>query len=90
MEPVAEITTQAVSSGLSLDAVKTIIAGATIVFGAMVPAWSIGRIATKAMESIGRNPEAASKIQAPLILTVAFAEALAIYSLVVALIVKFV
>jgi F-type H+-transporting ATPase subunit c len=42
------------------------------------------------MEAIGRNPEAASKIQTPLILVVAFAEAIAIYSLVIALIVKFV
>ena len=42
------------------------------------------------MEAIGRNPEAASRIQTPLVLTVAFAEAIAIYALVVALIIKFV
>jgi F-type H+-transporting ATPase subunit c len=42
------------------------------------------------MEAIGRNPEAVSKIQTNMILGVAFAEAIAIYSLVVALILKFV
>ena len=42
------------------------------------------------MDAIGRNPEAASKLQTILILVVAFAEAIAIYSLVVALVLKFV
>jgi F-type H+-transporting ATPase subunit c len=42
------------------------------------------------MEAIGRNPEATNKIQTALVLVVAFAEAIAIYSLVIALIVKFV
>lgn len=59
-------------------------------FGSMVPAFSIGWIASKAMEAIGRNPDAASRIQTPLVLTIAFTEAIAIYSLVVALIIKFV
>ncbi len=45
---------------------------------------------SKAMEAIGRNPEAASRIQTPMVLAVAFTEAIAIYSLVVALIIKFV
>jgi F-type H+-transporting ATPase subunit c len=47
-------------------------------------------LASKAMEAIGRNPEAASKIQVPMLLAMAFAEAIAIYSLVIALIIKFV
>jgi F-type H+-transporting ATPase subunit c len=42
------------------------------------------------MEAIGRNPEASSKIQTAMILAIAFAEAVAIYALVVALIIKFV
>lgn len=73
-----------------IPVIKNIIAGATIVFGALVPALSIGKIASKALEAIGRNPEAASSIQTPMILAIAFTEALAIYALVVALIVKFV
>jgi len=52
--------------------------------GAIAPAISIGWIGSKAMESIGRNPEAASKILVPMLLACAFAEAIAIYPLVIA------
>ena len=72
------------------DVMKTIIAGATIALGGAMPAFAIGWMAGKALQAIGRNPEAASKIQTAMILAVAFAEAIAIYALVVALIVKFV
>lgn len=74
----------------SLPAVKTVAAGLTITLGGVFPALAIGKIASKAMESIGRNPEAAGKIFVPMILTVAFAEAIAIYAFVMALILKFV
>lgn len=59
-------------------------------FGTMGPGLGIGIIAGKGLEAIGRNPEAASKIQTNMILGLAFAEAIAIYSLVMALIIKFV
>ena len=52
--------------------------------GAIAPAIAIGMIGSKAMESIGRNPEAASKILVPMLLACAFAEAIAIYALVIA------
>ena len=42
------------------------------------------------MEALGRNPEAAQQIQTNMILAIAFAEAIAIYALVVAVIIKFV
>jgi len=58
--------------------------------GSIGPAIAIGILAGKAMDSIGRNPEAASKIQSAMVLAIAFAEAIAIYALVVALIIKFV
>lgn len=58
--------------------------------GSIAPALAIGMIAAKGLEAIGRNPEAASKIQTNMILGLAFAEAIAIYALVVALILKFV
>ena len=58
--------------------------------GALGPGIGIGLLAGKAMEAIGRNPEAAPKIQTTMILAIAFAEAIAIYALVVALIIKFV
>ena len=58
--------------------------------GAVGPAIAIGMLVAKGLEAIGRNPEAASKIQTNMILGAAFAEAIAIYALVVALILKFV
>ena len=64
--------------------------GLTMALGGFGPAIGIGIIASKALESIGRNPEATSKIQTNMILGMAFAEAIAIYALVVALIIKFV
>lgn len=67
-----------------------VIVGMTIALGGAMPAFAIGWIVSKAMEAIGRNPEAAGKIQTNLILGLAFAEAIAIYALVVALILKFV
>lgn len=66
------------------------IVGLTIAIGGIAPALAIGLMGSKAVEAIGRNPEAATKIQSNLILGFAFAEAIAIYSLVVALILKFV
>lgn len=58
--------------------------------GTMAPAIAIAMIGSKAADAIGRNPEAAPKIQTAMILALAFAEAIAIYGLVVALILKFV
>jgi F-type H+-transporting ATPase subunit c len=52
--------------------------------GSFGPAISIGLIGSKAMEAIGRNPEAAGKILVPMLLAAAFAEAVAIYALVIA------
>jgi len=75
---------------MDLAIIKTIVAGATIVLGAIVPAASIGFMSSRAMEAIGRNPEAAPRIQTAMVLAIAFLEAIAIYVLVIALIVKFV
>jgi F-type H+-transporting ATPase subunit c len=57
--------------------------GVTMALGGMLPAFAIGSIVSKAMESIGRNPESAGKIFVPMLLGAAFAEAIAIYCLVV-------
>lgn len=56
---------------------------ATIAVGGIAPAIAIGKIASKAMESIGRNPDSTDKIFVPMLLGMAFAEAIAIYALVV-------
>jgi len=61
-----------------------------IAIGSIGPSIAIGIIGSKASEAIGRNPDAAPKIQTSMILAIAFAEAIAIYALVIALILIFV
>ncbi len=75
---------------MDINIIKTIVTGLTISLGVIFPAIAIGKIGTEAMRAIGRNPEASSKIQTAMILSIAFAEAIAIYVLVIALIIKFV
>lgn len=58
--------------------------GFGIAIAAFGAALGQGRMAAAAMESIGRNPSAADKIQLPMILGLAFIEALAIYALIIA------
>ena len=65
-------------------------AGLAIGLGAIGPGIGIGMLGAKAMEAIGRNPEAVGIIQTNMILGIAFAEAIAIYALVVAILIKFV
>lgn len=74
----------------SLDSVRLVATALSIAIGGMFPALAIGKVGAKAMESIGRNPEAASKVMTAMLIAAAFIEAIAIYSLVVALIIKFV
>ena len=75
---------------MEIEAVSKIAAAIAIGIGSIAPAIAIALIGSKGSEAIGRNPEAASKVQTSMILSIAFAEAIAIYALVVALIVLFV
>ncbi len=72
------------------QAMQMLAAALAIGLGSVAPAIGIGMIGSKGLEAMGRNPEAAGKIQTAMILAIAFAEAIAIYALVVALIIKFV
>jgi F-type H+-transporting ATPase subunit c len=74
---------------MSTEAAKMIGAALAISIGAIGPGIGIGLIGSKAVEALGRNPEAESAIRTTMILALAFAEAIAIYALVVALILKF-
>lgn len=65
------------------ETINVIVKGVTMALGGMLPAFSIGWIVSSAMEAIGRNPEASGKLFVPMLLGAAFAEAIAIYSLVV-------
>lgn len=68
---------------MEAEAVRVLIKGLTMAIGGFAPALAIGKLVAKAMEAIGRNPEAAGKLFVPMLLGAAFAEAIAIYSLVV-------
>lgn len=69
---------------------KLVGAGLAMGLGAIGPGIGIGLLGAGAMHAIGRNPEATGQIQTNMILGIVFAEAVAIYALVTALILKFV
>ena len=75
---------------ISDDGMRFIGAGIAIGLGAFGPALGIGLLTSKALEALGRNPEAQPVIQTNMILGIAFAEAVAIYALVVAIMIGFV
>ena len=66
---------------MELDTLAKAIA---IGIGAIGPGIGIGMIGGKAMEAVGRNPEASGKILVQMLIASAFAEAIAIYALVIA------
>jgi len=70
--------------GVGDPGMRFIAAAMAIGFGSLGPALAIGMLTAKAMEALGRNPEAQPAITTNMILGIAFAEAIAIYALVVA------
>ncbi len=66
---------------MDVHAAARLAAGIAIGIGAIGPGIGIGFVGRGAMESIGRNPEAAGSIQTNMILGMALAEAIAIYAL---------
>ncbi len=65
-------------------------AGLAIGLGAIGPGIGVGLLVMGALQAMGRNPEAAGEIRTNMILGIVFAEAIAIYALVVALLLVFV
>ncbi len=76
---------EVVSGVVNLAPLAKALAIALPAIGAAV---GIGMIGGKAMEAIGRNPEATGKILVPMLIVSAFAEAVAIYGLVIAFSIK--
>lgn len=72
------------------EIVKYITMAAGVAVGTMGPAIAMGMIASKGLESIGRNPETENAERTTMLLALAFVESLGIFSLLVALIIKFV
>lgn len=74
---------------MDIDAAKVIAMALAAGLGVIGPGAGIGIIFGKAIEAMGRNPEASGKIQAMMFLGVAFTEALAIFALVIAFVVRY-
>ena len=70
-------------------AIKAVAMGLAAGIGVLGPGIGIGILVSKALEAIGRNPEAAAPVQATMFIGIAFVEALAIFALVVAFLIKF-
>jgi F-type H+-transporting ATPase subunit c len=68
---------------------KTLAAALAIGIGAIGPGIGQGLIGSKALEAIGRNPEAAGKITPLMFVGLAIVESLAIYALVISFIILF-
>ncbi len=73
----------------NLEAMKALSMALVVGLGMMGPAIGIGMLVAKALEAIGRNPEASGKVQTTMFIGIVFTEALAIFALVVGFIIKF-
>jgi len=75
---------------MDAELIKLLAAGLCMGLGAIGPGIGIGILGLGAMNALGRNPEARGPIMTNMILAIAFAEAIAIYALVVAVVLIFV
>ncbi len=75
---------------MSDEGLRLIASGLAVGLGVIGPGVGVGLVTQGALNAIGRNPEAAPTILTNMILGMAFAEALAIYALVMSLILRFV
>ncbi|MEW5986615.1 MAG: ATP synthase F0 subunit C [Chloroflexota bacterium] len=80
----AQVLAEALGNGLRL------VGAGLAMTGAIGAGAGIGLVVGGAVQGIARNPDTAGAIQTNMILGIAFAEAVAIYALVVALIILFV
>lgn len=83
MDPIVE------AAMINADAMKALAMAIAAGFGVLGPGIGIGILVSRALEGMARNPEAAPKIQSTMILGIAFVEALAIFALVIAFLIKF-
>jgi len=74
---------------MDVEAAKIIGMALAVGLGMIGPGIGVGIVASKALEAIGRNPEASGQIQPLMFVGIAFSEALAIFALVIGFILKF-
>ncbi len=89
MTPEQQIEVATQIANIDADGIKAIAMAIAAGIGVLGPGIGIGMLVSKALEAIGRNPEAAGKVQATMFIGIAFVEALAIFALVVAFVIKF-
>jgi len=89
MTPDQQIQVATEIANIDAEGMKAIAMALAAGIGVFGPGIGIGMLVSKALEAIGRNPEAAGKIQATMFIGIAFVEALAIFALVVAFVIKF-
>ncbi len=75
---------------MDAESMRVLAAGLCMGLGAIGPGIGVGLIGLGALQALGRNPEARGPIMTNMILGIAFAEAVAIYALVVAVVLIFV
>lgn len=75
---------------MDVESTRLLATAIAIGVGAIGPGLAIGLIGSKALEALGRNPEAEASIRTTMILATAFAESVVIFALVIALIIRFV
>ena len=71
---------------MEAETMKMLAGGVAVGLGMLGPGLGIGLIGDSAMQALGRNPEARGPIMTNMILSIAFAEAIGIYVLIIAII----
>jgi F-type H+-transporting ATPase subunit c len=75
---------------MDAESAKLLAAGLAIGLGAIGPGVGVGIVASGALQSMARNPEMSGQVVTYMFVGMAFAEALAIFGLVISLILLFV
>lgn len=83
MDP-AQIEIARELANIDVEGMKAVAKGLAVGLGMFGPGIGIGILVSKALESIGRNPEAAGKVTQTMFIGIAFVEALAIFALLIA------
>ncbi len=74
---------------MDIEVAKTLAMAIVVGLGVIGPGIGLGILVSKALEAIGRNPEAAPMIQTTMYIGIAVTDVLAIFAVVIGFIIKF-
>jgi F-type H+-transporting ATPase subunit c len=74
---------------MDIEVAKTLGMALVVGLGVIGPGIGLGILVSKALEAIGRNPEAAGIIQTTMYIGIAVTDVLAIFAVVIGFIIKF-